>query len=245
VKEAAEVLAAAEEANAVTHVHTTRFERAVTALSFVRVEVARNCLLRIADEGTRAVKVALTNALRQTETSEGRAVLVHLLSDDDVRTDAILAIGCAPWPEVLPALIEIAESDDHTARLSAKAIAKCGETAGAEARYAAADFLLEQLDDDTVLASAVDALMRFGTGFPGVVEKARWLAKEPGKRKAAGLCLAAACGVEESANLLELALSGAKTDESAARLFLSPLLKDADEKVRRAAERTWKALDLR
>jgi hypothetical protein len=78
-----------------------------------------------------------------------------------------------------------------------------------------------------------------------VVERARLLAKEPGKRKAAGLCLMAACGTEGNSELLELAMSGAKADEAASRKFLDPLMKDSNEVIRHAAERAWRALDLR
>jgi hypothetical protein len=225
-------------------VHEARFARACIALSSLRVEVAKSALVRIADEGTPTVKSALAHALRETRTTEGKAVLVHLLSDDDARDDAVLAIGASPWPEVLPALIEVAEGDEHVARLAATPIAKCGATAGPNEASAAADFLLEQLDDDAVLAAAVDALLRLGAGFPGVVARAKRLAKEPGKRKICGLCLVAAFGDEGNASFLELALAGTRTDEKAARTFLGPLLEDTDERIRAAAERTWKALAL-
>jgi hypothetical protein len=218
--------------------------RICIALSVLRVESAKSALLRLADEGSRVVKAALARALRETKTAEGRAVLVHLLSDDEARGDAILAIGAAPWPAVLPALIEVAESDDHAARLAAKPIARCGATAGPREANAAADFLLELLDDDVVMPTAVDALLRFGTGFPGIAARAKRLTKEPGSRKAAGLCLLAAYGDEGNASFLELALSGTKTDPDTSRVFLRPLLGDADGRIRSAAERTWKALDL-
>lgn len=244
-KEAAAAIAAAEERGASTAAQITRFSRAASALSVLRVEHAKRALLAIADEGSFGVRRALARALRGTTTSEGRAVLVHLLADDDVRVEAILAIEAAPWPEVLPSLIEIAEADEHAARFAAAAIARCGATAGPKETYAAADFLVEQLDDDTTLAATVAALMRWGTTFPGVADKARRLAKEPGKRKVAGLCLLAACTDEGSARLVELALSGAKTDAEVAWRFLRPLLEDEDERVRSAAERARKALDLR
>lgn len=218
--------------------------RACLALSVLRVELAKTVLMRIADQGTPAVKSAMARALREAKTAEGRAVLVHLLSDDDAREGAILAIGAAPWPEVLPALIEVAEADDHAARLAATPIAICGATAGPKEANAASDFLLELLDDEATMPAAVDALLRFGTGFLGIPEKARRLAKEPGKRKIGALCLVAAFGDEGNAAFLELALSGTKTDEEAARVFLGPLLKDPHERVRAAAERSWRALDL-
>lgn len=216
--------------------------RACVALAVLRVESAKNALLRVADEGTKPVKDALARALRTSRTAEARAVLVHLLSDDEARSEAILAIGEAPWAEVLPALIEVAEDDDQTARLAALPIARCGATAGSDAAYAAADFLLEQLDDEVVLGAAAVALLRFGAPFAGVAAKGRALAKEPGRKKACGVCLVAAFGDEGNAGLLELALSGPRTDEAAARTFLRPLLADPDERVRAAAERAARAL---
>ena len=247
-REAAAAVAAADEAgDAAAVAHEARFGRACIALARLRVEVGRSALLRIADEGTRTVKAALAHALRETRTAEGRAVLVHLLSDDGARGDAILAIGSAPWPEVLPALIEVAEADDHAARLAASPIARCGASGGPDALNAAADFLLELLDEDAAFEPALDALLRLGPANPAnvsIVERAKRLTKEPGKRKAAGLCLLAAFGDEGNASFLELALSGTKTDEGAVRAFLEPLLVDTDERIRSAAERTWRALDL-
>ena len=251
-REAAATFAAAVEAGEGTSAHEARFGRACIALARLRVEVARSALLRIADEGTTPIKAALAHALRETRTAEGRAVLVHLLSDDDVRADAILAIGCAPWPEVLPALIEVAEADDHAARLAAAPIARCGASGGPDELNAAADFLLELLDEDAAFDPAIDALLRLGAAIPApataalvpTVARAKRLTKEPGKRKAAGLCLLAAFGDEGNASFLELALSGTKTDEEAVRAFLEPLLVETDECIRTAAERTWRALDL-
>ncbi len=243
-REAADALAAAEEADQPAAEHETRLGRATAALSRLRVELARTCLLRIADEGSKRVKASLADALRETRTAEGRAVLVHLLSDDDARGDAILAIGSAPWPEVLPALIEVAEADDHAARLGAAPIARCGASGGPKELHAAIDFLLELLDEDAAFEPAIDALLRLGAALPAIVPRAKRLTKEPGRRKIAGLCLLAAYGDEGNASFLELALSGTKTDEDAARKFLEPMLDDADERIRAAAERTWRALDL-
>ena len=65
-------------------------------------------------------------------------------------------------------------------------------------------------------------------------KQAKRLAKEPGGRKAIGLCLLA--GVDEgNAALLELALSGSKADEAACRKVLAPFLADADELSRAIA----------
>ncbi|MBN9161382.1 MAG: hypothetical protein J0I07_10490, partial [Myxococcales bacterium] len=138
-RDTATALAEAGEAGQATSEYETSFKRACTALATLRVEIAKNTLLRIADEGTKAVKGALARALAETKTTEGRAVLVHLLSDDDARGEAIVAIGEAPWPEVLPALIEVAETDDLAARLAARPIAKCGAAAGPKETNAAAD----------------------------------------------------------------------------------------------------------
>src|SRR5690606_19732747 len=92
-KEAATAIAAAEERGASTAAEITRLSRAVHALSLLRVEHAKRALLGIADESSFGVRRALARALRGTTTPEGRAVLVHLLADDDVRVEAILAIG--------------------------------------------------------------------------------------------------------------------------------------------------------
>lgn len=243
-RETATAIATAETSGQNTSALRAELGRACVALSLLRVEVAKSCLFRIADEGSIAIKRTLTAALGGTTTTEGRAVLVHLLSDDDARPDAILAIGHEPWPAALPMLIEVAEADADAARLAAKGIAKCGATAGPDETNAAADFLLEQLDDESLQAEVVGALLRFGSTFPGVATKAKRLIKERGSRKAVGLCLIA--GIDEgNAGLLELALSGGKTDEEACRKFLATLLSSSDERIRTAAERTMKALDLR
>jgi hypothetical protein len=215
--------------------------RACAALAVLQTGVARACLLRIADEGTPAVKSALARALHGNRTPDGRAIVVHLLSDDDARAEALLAIGVAPWPEVLPDLIEIAETDNPSARLALRAIAKCGATAGPAETNAASDFLLEQLDDDGVFLAAIEALLRFGSGFPGVIPRARRLALEPGKRKLAGLCLLA---TDESHDLVALARTGPAVDPRLARAFLGPFRSAEDERVRQAAERTWCTLAL-
>lgn len=223
-----------------------RFRRACAALCRLRVPSARAALLRVADEGTRSVKEALVHAVRELAAPEGRAVLVHLLSDDDARCDAIVAIGSAPWPEVLPALIEAAEIDDDAAALAAGPVARCGASGGPKEQSAAVDFLVELLDEDATFGPAVDALLRlrWTAGAAAVVARAKRLTKEPRCRKIAGLCLLAAFGDEGNASFLELALSGTRTDDEAARAFLGPLLSDADERVRAAAERTWRTLDL-
>ncbi|HVJ88438.1 MAG TPA: hypothetical protein VM580_01465 [Labilithrix sp.] len=243
-KESATALAEADVSSKEAAMQAAQLARSSIALANLRVDVGKSALMRIADEGTPVVKAALARALRETTSPEGRAVLVYFLSDDEARGDAILAIGDAPWPEVLPALIEVAEGDEYSARLAARAIAKCGATAGPKEAAAAADFLLEQLEYDGLFTLALDSLLRFGAGFPGVAARGKRLAKEPGKRKVAGLCLVAAFGDEGNAAFLELAL-GTRTDEDAARAFLGPLLRDSDDRIRAAAERTWKALDLR
>src|SRR5262249_30210586 len=116
--DAAEALAADDDAGHVGTTHEARLARACTALSLLGVSAAKMCLLRIADEGTPAVKTTLARALHAAATPEGRAVLVYLLSDEDVRAEAIASIGAAPWPEVLPHLIEVAESDDRVVMLA-------------------------------------------------------------------------------------------------------------------------------
>jgi hypothetical protein len=256
--EAAEALATAEEARAPVPdalgpngSHATRLGRACAALSLLGVGVAKMCLLRIADEGTPAVKTTLARALRGAATPEGRAVLVHLLSDEDAQADALAAIAVAPWPEVLQHLMEVAESDDRMVQPALKAIARCGVSAGPNERYAAGDFLLEQLDDDALMPAALDALLRFGTGLPGVADRAKGLARQTGARRVAGLCLVAATTPHD---VLELARDenrqakrepspkAAADDEATARALLAPLLRDADPRVREAAEAAARAL---
>ncbi|MFO0737641.1 MAG: HEAT repeat domain-containing protein [Labilithrix sp.] len=161
-KRAADRLAHADESGENTVGHTTELGRAAVALSMLRGEVARNCLQRIADERSYAVKAALARSLRDIRTAEARSILVYLLSDDDAQADALVAIGAAPWPEILPSLIEIAEADDRAARLAARSIARCGATAGPNEANAAASFLFEQLDDESVLFAAADAIVRHG-----------------------------------------------------------------------------------
>lgn len=244
-RELAAAVTAAERAGSSSPVESTAFARACRALSILGVEAAKSCLLRIADEGSSGVKRELARALRATTTAAGRAVLVHLLADDDARGEAILAIAVAPWPEVLPILIEISEADDHSARLAAEGIAKCGATAGPNERYAATDFLIEQLDDDAILSAAFDALLRFGASFPGVAERARRLAREPGERAIMGLCLLVACCPEGGPSLADILASAAPVDPPTARSLLGRLRQDPDERVRQVAERTSTLLEAR
>lgn len=217
------------------------FARACLGLSVLRVEAAKNALLRLADEGTPLVKTSLAHAIGGGTSFEARAVLVHLLSDDDAIAAALVAIGRAPWPEILPALIEIAESDDRAARLAATAIAKSGVFGSAEA-HAAADFLYEQLDDDDVLESAGLALLRFGRALPGLGRVALAACKGRGARKVFGLCLTAAASGADDGALGELARGGAIVDDAAARSLLDRLLADADPEVRSAAKRVASAI---
>jgi hypothetical protein len=236
-KRAADLLSEAEENAA----HATELGRAAVALSILRGEIARTCLLRIAEERSYAVKAALARSLRETRTAEGRSILVYLLSDDDAQADALVAIGAAPWPEVLPALIEIAEADDRAARLAARSIARCGATAGPNEANAAASFLLEQLDDEGVLFAAADAIVRHGSGFTGVTEKARQLASakpnsaHASNRRVAGFCILAAAGTP-------LELVKPRPLEEPAHAFLRSLRDDPDPAVRGAAHRASIAL---
>lgn len=243
-KEVAEALMRAEAAGGPTTALATKLTRACVALSTLRVDAAKAALIRLADEGSASVKSVLAHALRDTTTPEGRAVLLYLLSDDEARVDAIVAISAAPWPEVLRTLIEVSEADDQSARLAAQAIGRLGAEGGVDERCAAADFLVEALDDDALLDAAASALLRHGAEFPGIVlDRAKRLAKEPGKRKAVGLCLLAAYGDQGNADFLELALA-VKTDKEAARAFLNPLRSDADARIQQAVERTFRVLEL-
>ncbi|MBX3226326.1 MAG: hypothetical protein KIT84_42915 [Labilithrix sp.] len=240
----ADALAHADEHRGPTTAHAAVLGRAALTLSMLRGEVARSTLIRIAEERSYAVKSALARALRETKTAEGRSVLVYLLSDDDAQADAIVAIGAAPWPEILPSLIEVAEADDRAARLAARPIARCGATAGAAEANAAASFLFEQLDDDAVVIAAADALVRYGAAFPGVEEQARRLVKEDNPKRMAGLCLLAATTAMDAATLRALAGPKRETDERLAHSFLRPLRADGGPKAREAAERTWRALKM-
>lgn len=243
-REAAAAVAAAEEAGESSAVRRRDLERLLRGLAVLHVAAAKASLLRIADEGTPAVKATLARALRGGESSEARAVLAYLLSDEDARAEAIVAIAAAPWPEVLPDLIEIAEVDDASLRLAIHAIAKCGASAGPNERNASADFLLEQLDDEMVLTSAVDALLRFGARFPGLEAQATRLSQDRGRRKIAGLCLLARLDLE-TPRLEALARAGTPLDEDLTWQFLGPLLQDQDPAIRQAAERTAAAVGLR
>ena len=236
-KRAADRLAHADENHVSTTSHATELGRAALALSMLRGEVAKNCLFRIADERSYAVKSALAKSLRETRTAEGRGILIYLLSDDDAQADALVAIGAAPWPEVLPALIEIAEADDRAARLAARSIARCGATAGPNEANAAASFLLEQLDDESVLFAAADAIVRYGHRFTGVPEKARQLARDQGNRRVAGAAILAAAGAS-------LELVKPQKIEEAGLAFLRSLRDDPDPAVRGAAHRASAALGL-
>ena len=93
--------------------------------------------------------------------------------------------------------------------------------------------------EDGYLVGSVPAI-------PGCYSQGRTMAELLDRvREAIALCLVAGCVDDGNAGLLELALSGAKTDEAACRKFLASLLIDPDERIRSAAERTSKALDLR
>lgn len=240
----ADALAYADEHRSATAEHAETLGRAALALSMLRGEVARSTLIRIAEERSYAVKAALARALRETKTPEGRNVLVYLLSDDDAQADALVAIGAAPWADILPALIEVAEADDRAARLAARAIARCGATAGPAEANAAASFLLEQLDDDAVVIAAADALVRYGSAFPGVEESGRRLVKGKGARRVAGMCLVAATTTLDPAALRALAGPPRDGDERVIQSFLRPLRADGGPQARDAAERTWRALKM-
>ncbi|MFO0743367.1 MAG: hypothetical protein U0270_46280, partial [Labilithrix sp.] len=144
---------------------------------------------------------------------------------------------------ILPSLIEIAEADDRAARLAARSIARCGATAGPNEANAAASFLFEQLDDESVLFAAADAIVRHGSRFTGVVEKGRALAADApsgpttSNRRVAGLCIMASAGIP-----LDMMIP--REIEDSARAFLQSLRDDPDPNVRGAAARTSLALGL-
>lgn len=230
-------------ATAQSQPHAQMLARACSALAVLRIDAAKQCLLRIAEEGSRTAKATLANALRATKTPDGRAVLVHLLSDDEVRGAAILAIGEEPWPGILASLIEIAETDERAAVLALGPIARCGEAGGPNESSAAADFLLEQLDDDAMAPKAAIALLRLGRRAPAVVRAVKHVAKNHGPRKIP--CLFVVAGHEpDDAVFLELARAVGPKEHDAARRFLKPLRDDESESVRLASTRTWNALGL-
>jgi hypothetical protein len=238
------VVAVAEQHGDTSALRRRDLERVLRALALSDVATARVPLVRLADEGTPALKTTLARALRGVASAEAHAVLAYLLSDEDARADALAAIAEAPWPEVLPDLIEIAEVDDTSLRLAIEAIARCGATTGPAERNAAADFLVEQLDDETLLAPAVTALLRHGANFPGVAARAERLALEGGRRKIAGLVLLAGAGHTDD-HLRAMATRDGPFEIEASQFFLTPLLHDHTPTVRHAAERAALAAGLR
>jgi len=132
-------------------------DRILPALARLRVDSAKNCLLRLADEESAVSKTALVRALRGTDTKATRAVFLHLLSDEAMQIEAISAIGEAPWEGVLPDLIELAESDDHVAKVALAGIVRCASH-GPEDAQAVYDFLLELLSDPVLKHDARAAL---------------------------------------------------------------------------------------
>ena len=127
------------------------------ALARLRVDSAKNYLLRLADEESVVSKTALVRALRGTDTTVTRAVFLHLLSDESMQIAAVTAIGEAPWAGVLPDLIELAESDDGVAKVALAGIVRCAAH-GADDAQAAYDFLLELLADPVLKHDARAAL---------------------------------------------------------------------------------------
>lgn len=132
-------------------------ERLLPALARLRVDGARDYLLRLADEESVPLKTALVRALRGTDTKATRAVFLHLLSDPGMQAEAVVAIGEAPWRGVLPDLIELAESSDAIARVALPGIVRCAAH-GQEEAYAAYDFLTELLSDPRLRDDARVAL---------------------------------------------------------------------------------------
>ena len=245
-RDEATVVTVAEEHGDTSALRRRDLERILRALALSGVTAARVPLVRLADEGTASLKTTLARALRGVGSAEAHHVLAYLLSDEDARPDALAAIAEAPWPEVLPDLIEIAEVDDTSLRLAIEAIARCGATSGPESgeRNAAADFLVEQLDDEALLAPTVTALLRHGAEFPGVAARAERLVAEGGRRKIAGLVLLAGAGRTYD-HLGALATRDGPVEIEASQVFLTPLLHDQWATVRQAAERALLVAGLR
>jgi hypothetical protein len=132
--------------------------RIVVALAHLRVESAKQCMLRLAQDECLPVKRVLARSLAGLRVPEVRPTLMALLSDDVARFFAIEAIRSAPFPEALRDLIELAEADDAIARVGVSVIAACARAGGPAERAAAADFLSELLDDEALAGPAKDAL---------------------------------------------------------------------------------------
>lgn len=227
-----------------TPASASNLERLLGALAVLRVASAKHCLLRIADEGGREVKATLARALHGNTTAEGRAVLVHLLSDGESRDDALAAIAKRPWTEVLPALIELAEADGKAAELAIGPIAECGSRGTWREASAAVDFLFEQLDDDAMAVAATVALVgdELRRAFPELVAVAKKLAIRPESRRFACLCVVAADASVDDASLAELVRAGGKYGIDAARRQLEPFRAYPDDRIRASAERVVRAL---
>lgn len=232
-----------------------RFSRTVVALAHLRVDGAKNCLVRLAEDESRPVKNAIARALAGNRTNAARIVILQLLSDDAARFEAIEAVRAAPWPEVLPALIELAEVDDAIARVAASVIALCGVSGGPDEANAAADFLMELLDDDALFLAALDPLVRHAPRLNGLAAKGAELARCTGARRAGGLALLAATGIDREASFEQLFAMLARGD----LLSMNPLLHamdasvllsgfararaSASAEVRASADRTWQLLE--
>jgi hypothetical protein len=132
--------------------------RIVVALAHLRVESAKSCMLRLAEDESLPVKRVLAQSLAGLRMPEVRATLIALLSDDVARFFAIEAIRSAPFPEALRDLIELAEADDAVANVAAPVIATCALAGGMAERHAATDFLSELLEDEVLRPRAEEAL---------------------------------------------------------------------------------------
>jgi hypothetical protein len=137
---------------------TGALSRIVLALAHLRVESAKSCMLRLAEDESLPVKRVLALSLVGLRLPEVRATLMALLSDDVARFFAIETIRSAPFPEALPDLIVLAEADDAFAIAAAPVIAMCALAGGPAERHAATDFLSELLEDDGLRAQAELAL---------------------------------------------------------------------------------------
>jgi len=222
--------------------------RIVVALAHLRVESAKSCLLRLAEDKSAGVKRVLTQSLGGLGILEIRGVLIALLSDDDARPAAIEAIRKAPFPEALPALIELAEADDALAREAIPVIAACARAGGAAETNAAADFLVELLEDDGLAVTAAETLLRHGASWTGVAARAKALLR--GERRALGHALLAATGEEASFGELFAACAREEVPRVLLHAFDASLLLTAfararasdDPALRANAEAAWSKL---
>jgi hypothetical protein len=226
---AATALATADAAGESADQAEAGVERAARALGQTGVAQAAAPLTALTRHASKAVRKKAVIGLFSVRTAPARQVLAEALAaeeDDEVRNDLADAIKSAPWAEVAPVALAAARRTAPFSQQLAAAVA-ASAAAGSDAdRAAAAEVLLAQgrsaSDADFRVQQrslqTLDALIRFGGGFPGVADAAGELtgSADP-KLRTVGLALRAAAGVDRDAALTELIGLQAKgsQDESA------------------------------